>query len=282
LFVISVIFSNNVNAQRGRKRIIHGGIEKNKYRGKAKIEKKVNYGGRKVTVGKGRGYSSSGQNELGIFIGTTNSLTDIGGKKWKGRAFILDVQLKTTDPAYGIYFSHHVSDNLVAKYCLLYGTISGIDTLTDGKITSRTKRNFSFNNVLLELSGQLEYHIPKGSGSISFRSSPLDFIEDLDYYFFVGIAGLYHDPELYQNGVLKNNMEKFSKYQFVIPMGAGFSIPAGKYKIGLELGWRKTFTDYLDGFTRPWSKGYDSYIFTLLRIGYSFDSGRRGYARKIF
>jgi hypothetical protein len=33
----------------------HGGIGKEKYRGQSKVEKKVKYGGRKITVGRGGG-----------------------------------------------------------------------------------------------------------------------------------------------------------------------------------------------------------------------------------
>ena len=40
------------------------------------------------------------------------------------------------------------------------------------------------------------------------------------------------------------------------------------------MGWRKTFTDYIDGFTRPWSKGKDSYVVTTVNLSYKMPNWR--------
>lgn len=94
-------------------------------------------------------------------------------------------------------------------------------------------RQYSFNHRILELSSVFEYHfLPYRSDKTYIKWSPYAFLG-------IGFANI--------EGV-KTTYEDFSKIQLVIPMGAGVKYELTKQlTLGLEIGARKTFFDYLDG-----------------------------------
>ena len=72
-------------------------------------------------------------------------------------------------------------------------------------------------------------------------------------YAFAGIAAYYHNPKTYYNGAwtalqpLQTEGVSYKKIGAAIPIGLGlyFTIDK-KHRIGFEIDWRTTFTDYLD------------------------------------
>lgn len=193
--------------------------------------------------------------DFGISIGAANSLTDIGGGADESRPLFLDAQIKTTSLSAGAFARYQFSPLLALKTAVGYVHIHGADSLSPVG-SSRYNRDFYFENEIFELALTAEVYLPK---VVSY--SPLDI------YGFAGIGMFYHNPQLTVPNPYIFVKDDYSLLQPVIPMGAGVSYTFFKrYRIGYEITWRKTFTDYLDGFTRPASKGNDSYFFNTFTL----------------
>ena len=128
---------------------------------------------------------------------------------------------------YRLNFSEIVS----LKFALTAGSISGNDEKPVDILG--VERNYSFRHSFLEVSSVFEYHfLDYRSKNVQQRWAP---------YAFLGF------------GILKLNntepaFEDYSRIQPVLPMGGGVKyLLTKRLTLGLELGARKTFFDYLDG-----------------------------------
>lgn len=127
------------------------------------------------------------------------------------------------------FYRMNFSEILTVRLALTIGKVKGSETPIDAFAVERAH---SFNSNLIEVSSVFEYHF------LDFKTqdSPVNFSP----YVFGGLGFINF------NDVPEN--EDVSKLQPVIPMGVGFKYLFNKkYTIGIELGARKTFFDYLDG-----------------------------------
>lgn len=198
--------------------------------------------------------------EFGANFGTSNSLTEIGGSKDSSRGFIMDTQFETTSLNLGAFTKYRFNELIVAGLAFNYGHIHGADSLSPPD-TPRYNRGFAFENNIYELSFITEVYAPK-----YWHNTPLDI------YAYLGVGGFYHNPILTVPNPETFTYDDFSKYQVAFPIGLGANWTFYKYyKVGIDIGWRKTFTSYLNGFTRPASTGYNSYYFSAIKLTYFLD-----------
>lgn len=150
------------------------------------------------------------------------------------------------------------------RFSLAYGQISGNDEVPADALGQQ--RSHSFNQDFFELGTVAEYHF------LDFRG-PDTFI-DWSPYVFMGFGVL-------KLGNPDQTNASFSELQPVIPMGAGFKKMVSKqFCLGIEVGARKTFFDYLDGIGdgEQIIKNYqygdpvtnDWYFFTAVSLTYVF------------
>lgn len=199
--------------------------------------------------------------EIGGNIGTSHSLTDVSGTSIDRRPSFLNTQWSTTSINVGGFARYRFHRLFAVKGSLNYGRMHGADS-----IAGRT-RGFYFDNNVVELAVNYEVFVPTSS-----------FNFPIDIYGFIGLAAFYHNPNLTVPNPPPHDFteDEYSLFQPAIPMGLGFNYAINRdWKIGYEVGWRKTFFDYLDGFTRPWSRGSDSYYFSTVKVSYFIESTRR-------
>lgn len=265
LIIPAVVFSQGKHKRKKHHRKSSPKFSSNKNKHK--------YGGNKYTEYDG-----------GLTIGTASSLTDIGGTKYEGRNFfMLDNQFNTTSLAVGLFARKRLNKHFAVNASLDYAKLSGSDLDSPG--TSRENRGKLFTNNIYELSAKCEYFLPKNR----HLHSPLD------YFGYLGLGVFYHNPKIVdtnpEEAILSTTKPaSFSKIQLSIPMGIGFYYTFPNYlRVGMDIGYRKTFTDYLDGFTRPASSGNDCYFFTMINVAYVFKassrtkmSAYRNYSKKFF
>jgi hypothetical protein len=194
--------------------------------------------------------------DFGFNLGTSHSLTDIGGTRHASRPFIMDTQWNTTSINAGVFTRYKFDQLISVNASLNYGRIGGADSLS-GENSSRFARDYHFTNNIFEFAVTGEFYIPN-----YFPFRPFEI------YGFVGVAMFYHDPILVTPPGKEEN-DPFRNFQPAIPMGIGgfYNFPSN-WRIGYEIGWRKTFFDYLDGFTRTASQGNDSYFFGKVKVSY--------------
>ncbi len=185
--------------------------------------------------------------EAGIFLGTAQYQGDLSRSQ---------ITLSETKPGFGILGRYYFNPRVNLKGALSYGWIAGDDknygSATDPDPDGRWKRNLNFRSHILELSGQVEVNLlPFISNSKRYRFAP---------YVFTG-ASLYHfNPKTDYNGstvalqplgtegqLLNGQDKRYNRLQGSIPYGFGIKYSLGNFwNLGLEVGQRKTFTDYLD------------------------------------
>ena len=200
--------------------------------------------------------------EVGIIFGGASYLGEMGGKEKTRRDFVLDTKLGQTRTNEGIYFRYKVKPKIFVTGTFNHGILRGADTLSTNP--ARNGRRLDFKNNIIELGVLGEYVFYQNNGMKGRggrgggRSSSK---KDFRAYLTGGIAWYHHNPKgsdadgkwvkLQPIGTEgQGTTGKAAKYKlsgFAIPLGAGFNYTLNRtIRIGLELGWRTTFTDYLD------------------------------------
>ena len=174
--------------------------------------------------------------EGGIFLGTTEYQGDLSKSQ---------VTISQTKPSFGILGRYYFGPRFDVKANVYYGWIEGDDKDYKG---DRARRDLSFKTNILEIGVNGELNIlPFISNSKRYRFAP---------YVFAGVA-LYHfnptavDPwtgkEVDLQPLATEGESAYSLWQLAIPYGVGIKYSLGHFwNIGLEVGQRKIFTDYLD------------------------------------
>lgn len=210
---------------------------------------------------KAQRYRALVQFEFRAGIGMSNSLSELGGANRIGTHFYRDYEITMTRPAANIGVRYYLPDSRWAgSFNISYARVAGRDNLT--RDPYRENRNLNFRSPIVEFSVQGEYYFRKAqAGSrYSIREVVGTKTTSMDWYLFAGIGGFWFNPKGQYNGnwyalqplstegqgVIATR-KKYSRFTGCIPMGIG-----GKYhinnniSIGFEMGFRYTFTDYLD------------------------------------
>jgi hypothetical protein len=196
-------------------------------------------------------------------LGISNSFTDIGGKKWEGKDLFMDVQLRTTKLAHSFYIGYRYKTKMGYGFSFNYGKFSGSDAF--GPKTSRTARNNSFTNRIYEFGFNHKFYL-----LTNIIKNGWTYQEPTQYYVYYGIYTFINNPVLADPTGKYEPQKKISKFQISIPIGFGIHHTFENHlRVGVDFAWRKTFTDYLDGFTTKFSKRKDSYTFTSIFVGYA-------------
>lgn len=115
----------------------------------------------------------------------------------------------------------------------------------------RWQRNINFRNDIKELAVLGMYDLVANHKGHQER-------RNLTPYIYAGVAVFHHNPKTYYNGgrmeegwyelqPLQTEGVKYSKVQLSLPFGFGFRYRLGReMDLGFDIGWRRTFTDYLD------------------------------------
>jgi hypothetical protein len=185
--------------------------------------------------------------ELGGSFGAASYLGEMGGKELTGRKFIVDMQLARTRTTQGIYVRRKLNKSFMWRSAFSYARLSGADALSLNP--GRVGRNLSFRNNIFELETDFEWVFYKPKNIARWFGKRVD----LQTYLFAGGAVYHHDPVTTFNGdkvklrPLKTEGVAYKPWQVSIPMGIGAAYIIGKtLKVGLEVSYRKVFTDYID------------------------------------
>ncbi|NVO31455.1 DUF6089 family protein [Hymenobacter lapidiphilus] len=187
-------------------------------------------------------------NTVGVSLNAMNYFGDITPKP-----SIPSFRAGATRPNLGLTFTHRFAPRISARASLSYGRITGDDSKAadqnDQDAKFRYNRNMNFRNDIFELAGVGIFDLVENRNNYIKRP---DFVP----YLFGGVGVIRHNPKgenatgnivALQPLRTEGQSSGYSLTQFVIPFGAGARYKLNKsFDIGLELGFRKTFTDYLD------------------------------------
>lgn len=178
--------------------------------------------------------ASAQYNEVGILV---------GGSTYKGE---LAPQLFKTDfnhLAGGVFFRHNWNRHWSWKVAINYGKVSGDDAYSEYGF--ERDRNLSFYSNVLDISPLIEFNFfPYETGNYYYPFTP---------YLFTGISVFKFNPMAQLNGeeyelqpLTTEGQRPYKRLQLAVPIGGGIKFSVGRIGIGLEIGARRAYTDYLD------------------------------------
>jgi outer membrane protein OmpA-like peptidoglycan-associated protein len=176
--------------------------------------------------------------------------------------------VKETQPSFSLFARKPLQNQLALRVGLTMGKISG----KDSNYSDRSFRGFKFDSPVTELAGMLEYQ-PLGwekADGTTRKMVP---------YLFGGLGVALTNPKVSWNGNTSANVTKdkadLKKSALVIPLGAGFKIPVGRGTLGIEMGMRPAFSDYLDGVSEAGNPDRkDWYVAGGINYAFSFGGGK--------
>jgi Domain of unknown function (DUF6089) len=156
---------------------------------------------------------------------------------------------KVTNGAIGVTINYELRDRIMLRGGFTYSVVGGADRFSDGP--TNLERNLSFETQIIEFSAVGEYYLLNLNER---RYSP---------YMFAGLAIYQFNPYAYDASGTKIFLKPLSTEgqglpgyasrrpygltQAAIPFGGGIKINiTEKLRLGIEVGFRKLFTDYLD------------------------------------
>ncbi|MGZ3862813.1 MAG: DUF6089 family protein [Bacteroidia bacterium] len=201
------------------------------------------------------------QYEIISGAGPTNFLGELGGANNIGTHFFRDFNLSSSRYCANAGIRYFLSQYVACKSMLSFAMVSGSDNLTNEKC--RHNRNLNFRSPIAELSLQGEIYFAEVRKTNRSKRAGLMFYKKkkrLSPYLFSGIGIFYYSPQAMYNGKWYNLRElhtegqglpggarPYNNFNICIPVGAGLKYKFnGRLALGIELGFRKTFTDYLD------------------------------------
>jgi hypothetical protein len=181
--------------------------------------------------------AASQKTDVGVLLGAANYLGDLAP----------DLVINETRPAGGIFVRNRLSKFFALKHSLIYGRIKG----DDANFEFNKLRNLSFRSDIFEVSSVVEFnYVPFGTEILT---------EKFTTYAFLGISLFRHNPKTLFNGrwmPLKPigtegqglpGGKDYGLWQVAIPFGMGCKYNlSDNWMIGGEIGFRRTYTDYLD------------------------------------
>ena len=198
--------------------------------------------------------------EFIIGVGASNFLGELGGANEIGTFFVKDLEFKATRPSAQIAYRYKTASRLAFKVGLYYQLLNGSDKYTAEPY--RKNRNLSFRSHVFEVSGQVEFFFTKQQQGQRYNIKNAKGMKSYNFqaYGFVGIGAFYFNPQAKYGAYwvnlqplgtegqgLPGGKKKYSRVNVCIPYGIGVKDAINKeWSIGLEIGIRKTFTDYID------------------------------------
>lgn len=190
-----------------------------------------------ILIGMVMGLSSSAQLQIGVFGGIANYQGDL-----------VDKIYQKPKAAGGLEVGYQISSRINLRAGLSFAKVQGADSLSDDPVLKG--RNLSFQTPITEFSVVGE-----------FNTFDLD-VKRWSPYVFAGLAVFHYNPYTYDasgnqaflqplstegQGIPGYGRKPYSLTQLAIPFGGGVKYNiSDRVRIGLELGLRKLFTDYLD------------------------------------
>lgn len=193
-------------------------------------------------------------------IGATNFLGELGGADQVGTNFVRDLEFLATRPAISGGFRYMIGPNSRLRTSLYWGILKGDDATTNEPY--RNNRNLHFRSGITELSAGYEHYLIDETGGHRYNLRGARGMRGRKFtlYGHASIAVMYFNPKAKYDGKwvalqplgtegqgIAPGTKKYSRIGIAIPYGLGFKYALDRnWRIGMELGLRKTFTDYLD------------------------------------
>jgi len=197
-------------------------------------------------------------NELGLFLGGSNYMGDIGATNY----------IRPNEPAFGIVYKWNRSPRHSYRLSLKHASIEGDDA--DADSDGRKLRGLKFENRVTEIAAAFEFNF--------FEFNLHELEQQFTPYVYTGVAYSFFKNSHFEDGEQINDDNGSA---LAIPMAVGFKTNiTPSLVLGVEVGFRYLFSDNLDGShpkdgdLKPFRFGNinsdDWYTFTGITLTYTF------------
>ncbi len=202
--------------------------------------------------------------EVIVQVGVSQFLGDLGGLNKIGTHYSpVDLEFSLTKPAISLAYRYKIAKNFNWHSSFNYLLAAGDDKLTQEPF--RNNRNLNFKSNIFELATRAE--LSWFSGKVGHRYGIKKTLSrrhksrSKEFIAFIGIGVFYFNPKglnsagqyvelrpLHTEGQgLPGGPKQYSNFAISIPMGVAYRVILNKFwSVGIELNYRKTFTDYID------------------------------------
>jgi len=200
--------------------------------------------------------------DVGLALGGSNYLGEMGGKEKTRQDFVLDLKLNQTRWVIGGFGRYRVSRLLSVNGGINYLRLQGADRHSSNP--ERVGRYLNFRNDMFEFYVRPEITF--------FQDNDLGgrgrYKTDFRLFGYVGAAVYLSNPKGQINGEgdwhslrplrTEGQDSEYSNIGFALPVGLGFYFTKNrKYRFGFDIGWRTTFDDYIDDVSTTYANPAD-------------------------
>lgn len=189
----------------------------------------------------GQVHTGASRSEIGVLIGGSTYLGDLNQF----------VPFRKTHLAGGLLFRYNVNPRMAVRVNFTYGKVSADDALSTEELNK--ERNLNFYSNIFELGAGVEFnYFPFQLGHDKYKGTA---------YLLAEIGVFRMNPKTMYNGTevalrplgtegqgtTLNAKKHYGLTQICIPLGVGAKLSlSDRVGLNVEIGIRKTFTDYLD------------------------------------
>ncbi len=204
------------------------------------------------------------RHEFNVAMGSSHFLGDLGGRNREGTDFSpVDLDWKMTRTSFALGHRYRIQKWLNVFTRFNYMVLRGDDAQTQE--VYRNNRNLNFKSNIFELATHIEvgYTKIKAGNRYAIKKTLTRRMSNRYWslYAYAGVGGFYYNPKgrgpkgnyiplrpLHTEGQgLPGGPKQYKKYSICLPFGIAYRIIYNKqWAFGIDLCWRKTFTDYID------------------------------------
>jgi len=218
--------------------------------------------------------------EASAGLGTSQFYGDVGGFTIGQNALgIKDLTFLQTRFNASASFRYFIIDNAAARFTFSYVMLHATDERGSNETRAMEALTSVFEPALI---GEYYFFRNQQRNNYSFQAGrgrtgagAAGFFKSLDFYVLAGIGGAGYNVK--GNDVLDAKNMKNKGFTAVIPLGLGVKMTFDpNILFGIELCGRYAFSDYLDGYTSPFSARNDVYHTFNFTFSYRIKTARNG------
>ena len=187
--------------------------------------------------------------DFGLQLGGTTYTGEVGGIGEEASPWLLDSKFTHSRFTAGAFFRYNFSNSFAAKVNFNYARIAAADSTSN--ILTQRARNVHFRTEIFEANivGEFDFfslaNISRSSNSrVDFRTYAFGGIGAALFYPYAQYEDKWYSLRPLQTEGVENAYDEMT---IIIPMGLGANLTFNKkIRLGIEVGYRFTFTDYLD------------------------------------
>ncbi len=202
---------------------------------------------------------SVNKHELSLGFGATGFLGDLGGADQAVSDYSLkDIDFNSSHLGGSFSYRYRFHRNFATSTMINAGMLQGSDVFTAEPI--RNMRNLNFRSFFTMISQRIEIILLANERVGRNRRSGRYIDHNEQLYLVGGIGGMYFNPKTRYQGSwvtlhdkhtegqgLSGGPAPYKRITATVPLGVGFRMGIGQlWRIGLEITYVKTFSDYVD------------------------------------